>query len=97
MVIQVKFLVYFQLVFLYKKGDNWVIVCDKLTEGTPLKAFNVFHLQHLESRAFLYTALENQFNQRNCGNCPIQGQLEISGDGDKGSRTKWKVVSVSLF
>ena len=82
------------LIFFIIKGDNWVIVCDKYDNGTPLKAFNVFHVQHLESKVFLYTALENQFNQRNCGNCPIQGQLEISGDWDKGSRTKWKVVSV---
>ena len=75
-------------------GDNWVIVCDKLEPGTQIKAFNVFHLQHQETKSYLYTALEFQFNQRNCGNCSIQGQLEISGDYDKGSRTKWKVVSV---
>lgn len=61
--------------------------------GAPVIASTSFHLQHQESKVFLYTALDQQYNQRNCGNCPIQGQLEISGDLDKSSRTKWRVVS----
>ena len=71
-----------------------MIECDKLEEGQPIKGDTIFYLQHQESKVFLFTNTEFTYNERNCGDCPIKGQLEVSGSSDKNFRTKWTIVSV---
>jgi dolichyl-phosphate-mannose--protein O-mannosyl transferase len=75
-------------------GDNWQIVCDGVGEGSPLKGYTKFYLQHGETKRYLYTDTRNSFNQRNCGHhCPIMGQLEISCENRQSNEAKWRITS----
>ena len=80
---------------LMRIGDNWQIVCDGVREGSPLKGYTKFYLQHGETKRYLYTDTRNSFNQRNCGHhCPIMGQLEISCENRQSNEAKWRITSV---
>ena len=59
------------------KDDDWVIEC---TNGTQefLKGGSSFLLRHAETNKYLYSDNEHIYNQKNCKNCPILGQGEVS-------------------
>ena len=76
-------------------GDNWQIVCDGRSDGTPLKAFTSFYLQHVDIRRYLYTERGYNFHYGNCGHgCPIVGQLEVACDPNRSYETRWRIASV---
>jgi len=76
-------------------ADNWKIICDGIKEGTPLKGYTKFYLQHVETNRYLYADSRNSFNHRNCGHhCPIMGQLEVCADSRMSNEAKWQITSV---
>eukprot|EP01017_Pseudomicrothorax_dubius_P030908 TRINITY_DN3890_c0_g2_i1.p1 TRINITY_DN3890_c0_g2~~TRINITY_DN3890_c0_g2_i1.p1 ORF type:complete len:251 (-),score=51.06 TRINITY_DN3890_c0_g2_i1:155-907(-) len=76
------------------EGDNWELVCESQPKGELVKGNMSFHLLHVLTRRYLFTSRDLDFNARNCGrNCPIGGQLEVSGDRDKSGRTRWQITS----
>ena len=50
------------------------------THGTTavLSCSRAVRLQHVDTGMWLYTSKNDRFNQNNCRNCPIIGQLEVS-------------------
>lgn len=39
---------------------------------------------------YLTTSEKNKFTQQNCPNCPIVGQMEVTGGGSAGAISTWK-------
>jgi len=65
-------------------GDNWKLECvhrkdagnaqHRLWESTTL-----VRLLHVDTKHWLSSSTKTKFNQSNCPNCPLQGELEVSG------------------
>lgn len=56
-------------------ADNWKVICKS---GQQWKRNGAIALLHVSTGAFLYAQNGQGFNQQNCGQCPILGQLEIT-------------------
>ena len=70
-------------------GDNWKLVCDSTSAKYWQRGSN-FHLEHVDTRKYLYTATKAKFTAQNCGQgCPIMGQTEMSCSSSKGLATKF--------
>jgi len=51
-----------------------------------------FKLQHKDTRTYLSSNAQYQYNQRNCGgNCPIMNHLEVAAKATPDLETRWKV------
>jgi dolichyl-phosphate-mannose--protein O-mannosyl transferase len=67
-------------------GDNWRVACA----GDFWKRGRTVSLQHVDTNMYLSTDLAAKFNQQNCRNCPIQGQLEVRAVPQKNRLVMWK-------
>jgi len=78
-------------------GDNWKVECS----GPFWLRNNPVNLQHVDTRAYLYARRSDQFNDRNCRNCPIVGQLEVScsrvGSPSSDSYAQWQTNEGVFF
>lgn len=57
-------------------GDNWRVECK--AGQTEWKRDAPVSFLHVDTGKRLYTRRADMFDQNNCRNCPIQGQLELS-------------------
>lgn len=55
-------------------SDDWKIVCGG---GKDLAIDVPFHLMHVATGKYLTSNADARFNNQNCPNCPILGQLEV--------------------
>jgi len=76
-------------------GDNWRVECRSTAEGGDaslwMRGESVI-LTHIDTDKKLYAKKSDEFNQVNCRNCPIQGQLEVSGyspSNDRDTNLLW--------
>lgn len=69
-------------------GDNWKIICTK-TSDEYWRRGEAFALQHIDTGYYLFSSRKSNFNDRNCRNCPIIGQLEIACSDKKVKGAKW--------
>eukprot|EP00457_Paulinella_chromatophora_P017202 gb/GEZN01018192.1/.p1 GENE.gb/GEZN01018192.1/~~gb/GEZN01018192.1/.p1 ORF type:complete len:225 (+),score=13.08 gb/GEZN01018192.1/:29-703(+) len=76
-------------------GNNWKVSCAKNSGDFWTRSIHVYFM-HIDTGKYLSTSKKQEFNQRNCANCPIQGQLEVSA-GVKNSDAKWKVAEGIYF
>jgi len=78
-------------------GDNWTILCTNKEVGELLQVKDTFYLFHTDSKRYLYANRDVDFNRRNCGNCPILGQLEVSGDQKQSNLAIWTIDGGVIF
>jgi hypothetical protein len=69
-------------------GDNWKVGCA----GKFWKRGKTVSFQHVDTSKYLSTDAGSKFNQQNCRNCPIQGQLEVRAVSQKNRLVMWKTV-----
>lgn len=69
-------------------GDDWKVVC---TKGSNWSTDTPFYLQHVATGKWLSSSNQARFNQQNCPNCPIVGQLEVVGIRQKSDASIWVV------
>jgi dolichyl-phosphate-mannose--protein O-mannosyl transferase len=69
-------------------GDNWRIVC----QGKWWSRSRAVAIQHVDTGMYLSTDTAAKFNQHNCRNCPIQGQLEVRASQQKNRLAMWKTA-----
>jgi len=69
------------------KGDNWRVECDSYWMRDA-----GIRLVHGNTNKYLHSTASQRFTQRNCPNCPIVGQQEVTGHGDGGSDSVWQTT-----
>lgn len=84
-------------------GDEWIIKClpnknkDKNKNNNDdnnnndnlwIRGQTIF-LRHKQTKHYLFTSKKADFNDQNCRNCPINGQLEISCVPKRLKGAKW--------
>jgi len=78
-------------------NDNFKIICYGTKEPKVLGSTQFF-LQHVPTEAYLYINIKNSlFDERNCRNCPIMYQREVSLVKSKDKQSLWKVVGGLIF
>eukprot|EP00808_Paulinella_micropora_P024805 g80469.t1 len=77
-------------------GNNWKVFCTKGQVGIVWDRGFEVTLMHVDTGKYLSTSKNQEFNSRNCANCPIQGQLEASA-GSLNSDAQWKVAEGVFF
>lgn len=74
-------------------GDDWLIECPTLSEGSTISMSSSIPLSflHIDTNKRLYARRSDEFNNNNCRGCPIVGQLEISASStsNKDSNAQW--------
>eukprot|EP00472_Partenskyella_glossopodia_P014168 CAMPEP_0197539176 /NCGR_PEP_ID=MMETSP1318-20131121/61862_1 /TAXON_ID=552666 /ORGANISM="Partenskyella glossopodia, Strain RCC365" /LENGTH=219 /DNA_ID=CAMNT_0043097813 /DNA_START=44 /DNA_END=703 /DNA_ORIENTATION=+ len=58
-------------------GDNWIVKCD--SHSGYWQRDSLVKLMHPNTGSCLFAEKKTAFTQQNCRNCPIVGQLEVSG------------------
>lgn len=78
-------------------GDNWRVECKAGQKWWERDAPVSF--LHIDTNKRLYSRRADMFNQRNCGNCPILNQLEISGHqvAATDANAQWRVEDGIFF
>jgi hypothetical protein len=77
-------------------GDNWEVVCP--TKGaTHWKREAEVRFKHKDTGKWLQSQAAHRFTQRNCPNCPIIGQQEVTCAASEGATTGWKAVHGVFF
>lgn len=80
------------------ENDNFKLICYQVPEKTELTAMTQFFLEHTNTKKFLYINLRSSlFDERNCRNCPILYQREVSLTDNKDKQCLWKVTGGLLF
>mmetsp|Transcript_23215 Transcript_23215/g.33742 ORF Transcript_23215/g.33742 Transcript_23215/m.33742 type:complete len:229 (-) Transcript_23215:90-776(-) len=69
-------------------GDNWELVCTS-KGATTWKRGQPVRLKSVDTKRYLHSHEEHRFNQRNCRNCPIIGQQEVTCFQTKGTNNLW--------
>ncbi|CAM9349133.1 unnamed protein product [Choristocarpus tenellus] len=70
-------------------GDTWVVECTRSSDEAWVRGGQV-RLKHKDTKRYLQASTGSKFNSGNCpNNCPILGQLEVSGIQTAGSTTTW--------
>lgn len=78
-------------------NDNFKIICYGNKEP-KLYGRTQFFLQHVPTANYLYINIKNSlFDERNCRNCPIMYQREVSLTNSKDKQSLWKVTGGLLF
>lgn len=78
--------------------DNWEVQCERVKEGEMLLGSISFNLRHQKNKSYLGTRSNYQYTYNNCGRqCPILGQLEVSGSPYPNQYTNWRIRSVFSF
>jgi len=70
------------------RGDDWRVICGSKSKHWIRKDAVAF--QHLETGFHLFASKKYNFNDNNCRNCPILGQLEVSAVSSVKKGCKWK-------
>mmetsp|Transcript_21292 Transcript_21292/g.68700 ORF Transcript_21292/g.68700 Transcript_21292/m.68700 type:complete len:208 (-) Transcript_21292:76-699(-) len=73
-------------------GDDWELQCDTAV----WKRQRPVQLRHVETGRYLSTHSGRDFNDRNCHNCPIVGQLEVAASPSRGSSEEW-VADLGIY
>ena len=77
-------------------GDNWEVVC--MAKGaTHWRREQEVRLKHKDTGKLLQAQSQHAFNQRNCPNCPINGQYEVTCGASGAVTTVWKAVQGVFF
>lgn len=73
--------------------DHWIVECSGSIweRGTPIV------LRHASTGTYLGTSAKHKFNQSNCRNCPIQGQLEVHAKTTKTKGAQWTTAQGIYF
>lgn len=76
-------------------GDNWKLECvhredagnaqHRMWESTTL-----VRILHVDTKHWLSSSTKTKFNQSNCPNCPLQGELEVSGTNSNSDATMFR-------
>lgn len=69
-------------------GDNWKVVCEN-SKATYWERGQPVRFQHADTSMLLFSSTSNAFTQKNCPNCPILGQYEISAAKKADKNTRW--------
>lgn len=78
-------------------NDNFKIICYGNKEP-KIYGHTQFFLQHVPTNYYLYINVKTSlFDERNCRNCPIMYQREVSLTGTKDKQSLWKVTGGLLF
>ena len=70
-------------------GDNWRVGClhrkdSRKTSEPAWTADVVVQFAHLDTGAYLSGSPKTKFTPSNCPNCPVIGELEVSGKSRNG-------------
>ncbi len=77
-------------------GDNWEVVC--LAKGaTHWRREQEARLKHKDTGKFLQSQALHKFTQRNCPNCPIVGQQEVTCGTAQAATSAWTPVQGVFF
>lgn len=77
-------------------NDNFKIICYNSTG--IITGATEFFLQHVATNAYLYINIKSSlFDERNCRNCPVMYQREVSLTSSKDRQCLWKVVGGLIF
>lgn len=74
-------------------GDDWKIQC----EGEFWQRKSSVYLVHADTGTFLATEKNFEFNQMNCRNCPIRGQLEVHTRKSQSDQSEWVTAEGIYF
>lgn len=78
-------------------GDNWEVVCAA-KGATHWRRGEEVRFKHLDTGKQLAAEKKWAFTQRNCPNCPIVGQLEVScARAQSAPATGWKATMGMFF
>lgn len=78
-------------------NDNFKIICYG-NEEKRLLGSTSFFLLHIKTDKYLYINVKSSlYDERNCRNCPILYQREVSLTDHKDKQCLWKVVGGLLF
>lgn len=72
-------------------GDDWKVVC--MGGYKYWQRGKEFRLMHMATRKYLGGAKDKNYNERNCGNCPILHHLEAFARGSQDQYSLWTVSS----
>jgi hypothetical protein len=78
-------------------GDNWRVVCTGDNDSDHWKRGAQVMFQHVDTGKYLSTDVQAKFNQQNCRNCPIQGQLEVRASAGRSRMAMWKTTEGFFF
>ena len=73
--------------------DDWIIECNE----DIIKVGTIFSLRHAETKRYLHTNREHLYNNRNCRNCQISGQQEVSAINKWDKYCNWKIIGVRFI
>lgn len=78
-------------------NDNFKLICYG-TKDTTVYGKTQFFLQHVPTGAYLYINIKTSlYDERNCRNCPIMYQREVSLTHNKDKQCLWKVAGGLFF
>lgn len=78
-------------------NDSFIIMCYG-NNGNIVRGETNFFLKHYGTQKYLYINLKSSlFDERNCRNCPIINQREVSLTDHKDKQCIWKVAGGLLF
>lgn len=72
----------------YASDDNWEVQCIR-SGATHWERAHPVRFRHVPTGQTLYARRADAFNQQNCRNCPIVGQLEVSASAQQDDNTHW--------
>lgn len=76
-------------------GDNWLVECEE-EQGFWRRGEDV-KFKHVDTGKWLATSTRSDFNQNNCRNCPIQGQLEVRAQSAGNHDADWRTAEGYFF
>lgn len=78
-------------------NDNFKIICYN-NQNSTLLGNTQFFLQHIGTNAYLYINIKTSlYDEKNCRNCPILYQREVSLTQSKDKQCLWKIVGGLIF
>ena len=79
-------------------NDNWTVLCaERRGKSDPVWRRGArVTLRSPNTGAYLHSHSQHRYTQRNCPNCPIVGQQEVTGFGEQNPQNFW-VVSEGIF
>ena len=78
-------------------NDNFRLICYN-SEDTKLTGKTSFFLYHEGTQKYLYVNIKTSlFDEKNCRNCPIMYQREVSLTSTKDKQCLWKIVGGLIF
>jgi len=81
------------------QSDDWKLVCSAKPEKTGgyWRRSQDVKLKHAATGRYLTTSQAAEFNQQNCRNCPIKGQMEVSAGASSSQSNHYWYADQGVF